>query len=249
MIKRDALVDVLNAFLEVDKFRDDTYNGLQVEGKENITKIGFSVDSSLEVYERAIELKCDMLIVHHALIWGGIKRITGINRKRIKTLLENDLNLYVCHLPLDKHKEVGNNANLIKILGGEIDRDALEAGYVMKTENRSVKSIIDIIKEKINKRTRTYLFGDDKITELAVISGGMSVSTYEKLISEGIKNIFTGELFGDSMFYHQMKEDKVNMILAGHYETEIICIRMLMEWINNKFTKQTETILIDIPNI
>lgn len=51
--------------------------------------------------------------------------IRGMKRRRLKTLLANDINLYGWHLPLDSHPELGNNAQLAALLGitvmGEIE--------------------------------------------------------------------------------------------------------------------------------
>ena len=48
-----------------------------------------------------------------------------MKRRRLKTLLANDINLYGWHLPLDAHPELGNNAQLAHLLGinvlGEIE--------------------------------------------------------------------------------------------------------------------------------
>lgn len=48
-----------------------------------------------------------------------------MKRRRLKTLLANDINLYGWHLPLDAHPELGNNAQLATLLGitvkGEIE--------------------------------------------------------------------------------------------------------------------------------
>ncbi len=39
-----------------------------------------------------------------------------MKRNRLKTLLTHDINLYGYHLPLDAHPELGNNAQLAKLL-------------------------------------------------------------------------------------------------------------------------------------
>lgn len=68
----------------------------------------------------------DAVIVHHGYFWKGESPvIRGMKRHRLKTLLENDINLYGWHLPLDAHPELGNNAQLAALLGitvmGEIE--------------------------------------------------------------------------------------------------------------------------------
>src|SRR5690606_39865216 len=43
--------------------------------------------------------------------------IVGMKQRRIKTLLQADINLFAYHLPLDVHSDLGNNAQLAKLFG------------------------------------------------------------------------------------------------------------------------------------
>ena len=66
------LVSFLDSELRLQEFpKDESINGLQVEGREKIRKVGIAVDACGYVFERAAELKVDFLFVHHGLIWGG----------------------------------------------------------------------------------------------------------------------------------------------------------------------------------
>jgi putative NIF3 family GTP cyclohydrolase 1 type 2 len=42
-------------------------------------------------------------------------------KERLQRLLAHDINLYAYHLPLDAHPELGNNAQLGKVLGLQAD--------------------------------------------------------------------------------------------------------------------------------
>ena len=64
----------------------------------------------------------DLVLVHHGYFWKGeAAPITGIKRRRLHTLLTADLNLLAYHLPLDAHPELGNNAQLARRLGIQLD--------------------------------------------------------------------------------------------------------------------------------
>ncbi len=76
--------------------------------------------------DEAVRLQADAVIVHHGYFWKNESPvIRGMKRRRLKTLLANDINLYGWHLPLDAHPELGNNAQLAHLLGinvlGEIE--------------------------------------------------------------------------------------------------------------------------------
>ncbi|MGM0389919.1 MAG: Nif3-like dinuclear metal center hexameric protein, partial [Natrinema limicola] len=96
---------------------DASANGLQVGPDEaDIEHVAFAVDGVRETFEKAIAADADLLVVHHGLSWGGIDRITGQTYDRLAPLLEGDLALYVSHLPLDGHQELGNAAGVADVL-------------------------------------------------------------------------------------------------------------------------------------
>ncbi|MFI5391439.1 MAG: Nif3-like dinuclear metal center hexameric protein, partial [Bacteriovoracales bacterium] len=52
------------------EFSDYCPNGLQIEGKDNIEKIAFSLSATRESIEKSAEKNADALIVHHGLFWN-----------------------------------------------------------------------------------------------------------------------------------------------------------------------------------
>ena len=117
-MNREQLVRVLDELLQPAKFLDYCPNGLQVEGRAEVTRIVAGVTASQALLDAAVARGADAVIVHHGYFWKGEDgRITGIRRRRLKTLLANDINLLAYHLPLDAHPELGNNAMLAARLG------------------------------------------------------------------------------------------------------------------------------------
>jgi len=122
-VKRDELVSFLDTFLNIKNIQDDSYNGLQVEGKDDIKKVICAVDAGLEIFEKAVEQNADMVIVHHGMFWNGLNPcITSWKKKRVEILLNHGISLYAAHLPLDMHPDVGNNAQLLTLLGFEKEK-------------------------------------------------------------------------------------------------------------------------------
>jgi len=117
-----SIVDRLDEELRTDEYADldASANGLQV-GPEvaEIERVAVAVDGVRETFEAAIEADADLLVVHHGLSWGGFDRVTGRTYDRIAPLIENNLALYVSHLPLDGHQELGNAAGVADLLGLE----------------------------------------------------------------------------------------------------------------------------------
>ena len=60
----------------------------------------------------AVERGADAVLVHHGWMWRNEdRRVIGTRRTRMALALNNDLNLYAYHLPLDAHPQLGNNAS------------------------------------------------------------------------------------------------------------------------------------------
>ena len=112
------LENFLNELLRAKQIKDYCFNGLQVQGRSEITSIVTGVSASRKLIEAAADLKADAVIVHHGLFWkGDAPEIRGLQYGRIAPLIRSDINLYAYHLPLDAHPELGNNVLLARTLG------------------------------------------------------------------------------------------------------------------------------------
>ena len=125
-MKNSELEQLINDKLNSAAISDFAPNGLQVEGRETVHKIVTGVKACQALLDEAVRLQADAVIVHHGYFWKNESPvIRGMKRRRLKTLLANDINLYGWHLPLDAHPELGNNAQLAHLLGinvlGEIE--------------------------------------------------------------------------------------------------------------------------------
>jgi len=249
MVNRDEIVNFLDEYLNVLAFPDKSRNGLQVEGKEEVEKIVFAVDACMDTFVKAKALGADMLIVHHGLIWGGIDYVRGLVQKRLKFLLENELNLYAAHLPLDLHPEVGNNAQLLKLLGLEPKEpfgsyNGLSIGYISEfDEPKPLPLIAQILVEKLKTDyVKAYEFGVEEIKRVGVVSGRGGFAIPEA-IEKGVDLFITGEFLHDD--YHTAKEGRLSVIAAGHYASETLGVKALMHVLREKFG--VKTVFIDNP--
>ncbi|KYC44705.1 MAG: metal-binding protein [Candidatus Methanofastidiosum methylothiophilum] len=243
-----ALVNYMDDYLRVSEISDVSINGLQIEGKKDVKKLCLGVDSSLEIFKETSKRKADLLLVHHGLIWGGLKSIRGLVKERISYLLEKDISLYAAHLPLDMHPEVGNNIGLIKILN-LLDPEpfgayhGIKIGFKGKYEKmKSVKEISKTLEKSLPAKVESFNFGPDKIKSVGIVSG-CGGSAFEDCIKEEIDLFITGE--PSHTIYHIAKEAGINLIFAGHYATEKLGVMALGKNIEEKFKIKTE--FIDIP--
>ncbi len=237
--------------LRTDAFDDidASENGLQVGTDGEITHVAFAVDAAMETIERAAQVGADALCVHHGLSWGGFDRLTGRTYDRIAALIENDLALYVSHLPLDSHPELGNAAGVSDRLGLEAREPFGSIGS--ETIGLSGRASAPFSAEGIRDRLadldtaghgiRVLDFGPAELEEVAVVTGSGADWLPEAAESDADAFV-TGE--GKQQIYHEAREAGVTVVLAGHYATETFGIRSLAalaaEW-------GLETTWIDVP--
>jgi dinuclear metal center YbgI/SA1388 family protein len=250
MVSRDAIVSLLDKTLRTSEISDRSVNGLQVEGTAKIMKIGIAVDACLETYKLAQKKSCQMVIVHHGIIWDGIKSITGPIYRQIEFLVKNGINLYASHLPLDLHPTLGNNIQIAKALGLKniksfgVYKGAKIGfeGYLAKTA--TVKSISELVEKKFGGTVLSLPFGPQNIRRVAIVSGGGS-SSIPEAIEKKIDLYVTGESSHEN--HHAALEGNLNVIYGGHYHTEKAGVQALGEFLGKKLGVETE--FLDVPTL
>ena len=248
-MKIDQLNKYLYSYLKVDDFTDYCPNGLQVEGKSNIKKIVTAVSASIELFNRALKEKADAIIVHHGIIWNYERPVyKGSYRERVKILLDNNINLFAFHLPLDAHLTVGNNAQLAKLLGLKTckpfgDHKGQIIGIKGKIANTTKEKFFKNVESIVKRKLLVFPYGPKNISNVGIVSGGAQ-KEFSQAISENLDVYITGEVSEHIKYLSQ--EEKVHFISAGHYATEQFGVKALGNHLKNKFKLDVE--FIDIPN-
>ena len=247
-IKLKELVEFLDYELDIKNINDTSLNGLQVEGKQDIRRVGLAVDASIEAFKRADRSSCDILIVHHGLLWDKPSRLKGILGERIKFLMQKNISLYTAHLPLDKHEFYGNNAQLAKMFNLQNIEDfgrynKMDIGFSGELEEtKDFEEFAKEVKEKLNTAVKAFPFGKKRVKKIAIVSGGGGFAINEA-ISKDVDVLLTGET-KHSAFY-SAKDGKLNVLFAGHYATETLGLKALGNLLKEKF--DIEVGFIDIP--
>ncbi|MFM4704409.1 Nif3-like dinuclear metal center hexameric protein [Aeromonas bivalvium] len=251
MIRRQKLTNLLNTLLEPHAIKDYCPNGLQVEGRDEIRKIVTGVTASQALLDAAVAQGADAILVHHGYFWKGESEvITGMKQRRLKTLLSHDINLFAYHLPLDVHPELGNNAQLARLLDIQVRRglepwDKKSVAMVGKlAEPMSGEALAARIGERLG---RTPLHcgesGPALIESVAWCTGGGQ--SYITLAAEqGIDAFISGEASEQTI--HTAREMGMHFFAAGHHATERYGVKALGEWLAAEHG--LEVIFIDIDN-
>jgi len=251
MVKRDDIIAYLAEFLGVEEVKDSCPNGLQVEGREEVTRIITSVSASKELFRRAAEAKADMVIVHHGILWNGQNPvIKGSFRKRIKRLLQDELTLLAYHLPLDRHPSIGNNYLAAQGLGlTQIRPFGKYKGQLIGFCGVLPQALpADAFFEKVNEfyatQSLVFPFGPKEVKSVGIISGGAQEDIYEA-IDEKLDAYITGEV--SEYVMHVALESGLHFVSAGHYATERLGIRALTAHLAGTFDAAVEYIDIPVP--
>lgn len=252
MIHRDQLVAACDHQLRASQFKDYTVNGLQIQGRETIKRVMSGVTACQSLLDEAVAWQADLVLVHHGYFWKNEPvAITGMKQKRIKTLLDNEINLLAYHLPLDAHAELGNNAELARRLGwkvegcldGELGEGLLWSGRVAKPQPLGeLAQQIAVVLE----RTPLVIeaLGVGSVDKIAWCTGGaqdMISAAYEA----GAQVFISGEI--SERTTHLAREMGIHYIAAGHHATERYGVQALGEWLASEYGVKHRFVDIDNP--
>ncbi|WP_305371730.1 Nif3-like dinuclear metal center hexameric protein [Photobacterium leiognathi] len=247
-----ALEAVLNEFLSPHLIKDYCPNGLQVEGKKEVKKIITGVTACQALIDRAIEEKADALLVHHGFFWKGEPaEIRGMKYRRIKALIENGINLYAYHLPLDVHTQVGNNVQLAQRLGLDIT-GGLELGnqrsvaiygeleQAISGEDFAARIAMALQREPLHIAPNSL----DLIKKVGWCTGG-GQDYIELAAQQGCDAFISGEV--SERTTHTARELGIHYFAAGHHATERYGVKALGEWLAQEHGFDINFIDIDNP--
>jgi dinuclear metal center YbgI/SA1388 family protein len=247
-MKRDELVAYLDDYLDVRGQQDFGENGLQVEGAEEVNRLAFAVDACQAAINGAAAGGAQMLLVHHGLFWGKPLLVVGPHRRRVKALLDADCSLYAAHLPLDRHAEVGNNAQLAHLLGLVVTGGLGEIFGAPVGVLASASS--DLSREELARRLASALGvqplvlpgGKEQVRRVGIITGS-GAGDIQEAAAAGCDTFITGET--SHSHYHDAGEYGINVLYAGHYATETVGVRALAGHLLAQFGLQGA--FIDLP--
>ncbi len=254
MITNIALENLLDDLLKSREIKDYAPNGLQVEGKKEIKKIVTGVTATLPLIEAAISHKADAILVHHGYFWKNEDPcIRGMKGRRIKALIEHQINLFGYHLPLDIHSELGNNAQLVKLLGAENVKPMEDGSYSIPISAEFKEPIEAIaLQQKLAKilgrnviLCDEFISGFEKkpIKTIGICSGGGQgyIDLAAKL---GLDAFLSGEISEQTT--HSAREQGIYYFGCGHHATERYGVKALGDYLAQEY--QLEVIFVDVDN-
>jgi len=215
---------------------DNALNGLQIENSGRVTRIGAAVDASTRVLTEAGKQNVDFLIVHHGLFWPGLQPVTRSLRRQLQLAFETDMALYSAHLPLDIHPKVGNNAQLVAALSLKSAQPFLEEKgqpVGLKVHTSLPRSeLVRKLQKALNGPVKVFDFGPKQIRTIGVVTGAAGSEIY-RVAEENIDTFITGE--APHWAAVAAEELGMNLLLGGHYATEVFGVKALAAHLSKRF--------------
>lgn len=246
-----AIVAYTDNYLNTSQFSDYCPNGLQVEGRESVTKIASGVTASLALIEAALEWGADCLIVHHGYFWKNeAAPIIGMKKRRLQQLLQANMSLLAYHLPLDAHPIVGNNIQLAQKLGIE-SQEPLQKNARMPIGNigilvepMPVEDFIQHCEQTLGRKSIHVLANTRHIQRIAWCTGAAQ-HMIEDAVQQNVDLFLTGEISEQTT--HVARENNLHFVAAGHHATERYGVMALGEHLASKFKLEHRFFDVDNP--
>jgi len=239
----------LDELLALEKFNDIALNGLQLEGRESVSRVVAAVDISRDLLRHSQCQAGDLMLVHHGFFWGQALALSGPHGGLVREMFEKEVSLYAAHLPLDAHPEFGNN----QLLAQEIGLESLKSsgdyrGVPIGRQGLNSKGLsLEDISEKLEglpgMASSLNLGFGPKVPEKVLIMTGAAADMLREHESLDFDTLITGE--PRQFAYHYAKEHQLNVLFIGHYASETFGVRKLSERIAQEFKLENE--FIDLP--
>ncbi len=247
-MQRNDLVRYLDDYLKIAEIRDYGPQGLQIEGKEEVTKIVGMVDAHQPCVDAALAAGADLLLVHHGIFWGDAKKLSGSFGRLVRTYMKANLNLYAAHLALDAHPTVGNNAELARRLGLSVQQWWAKVNGVPlavlaeSAEPLTIDTLVARFEATVGPTKLVMAHGPHQIRRVGILSG-FGAKSIEEAAALGCDAFITGET-SHAQYYDALNAG-IHVIYGGHYTSEIVGVQALGQHLAAQFG--VEFTFIDLP--
>lgn len=230
MLKVNAILEVLNAIAPFDTAEEWDNVGLLIgDTGQNVRNILLALDLTEPVIEEAIQMKCDLIITHHPMIFKGIKSITTDHRlgRSIHKLITHNIAVISTHTNLDQAFENGINYNIATLYHlKHLERLNTTHGFgVIGTYDTpmALSTFIQLTKNVFNiqhvKVSNPSYVEENGIKCIAICSGSASEYSIDAILAQADVYITS------DIKYHEAQivlDEKLMLVDVGHFESEVL---------------------------
>lgn len=227
MAKVKDFYGYLNSIAPFETQEDWDNSGMLVGDMDaEVKKVAVVLDITHEEIKKAKAIGADLIISHHPVIFNPIKSVTKGSVPY--ELVASSINALCCHTPLDI-ADGGTNDSLAKLLGIEVTRTEDPILRLGTVEPTTVENLAGKIAKTLNTKVR-YADAGRKIEKIAICTGaGCSLIEAAGEIDAFITGDASHHNFLDCI------QAGITLIAAGHYETEIVVVPVLVKKLHAQF--------------
>ena len=242
------LIEIFNDIADPSLCSDWDNSGLIAGDEEKeIKSVLVALDATDDVIDEAVELKADLILTHHPLIFRGIKKVNSrdFTGRRIMKLIQNDIACFAMHTNFDISCMSDEAADRLGLSDAGILQPTGENigfGRVGTLSRRMrIIELSDHVKEKFELEY-VKVFGDtDCIVQNVAIMPGSGASAIDDAVNAKAQVLITGDI--DHHEGIDAVEKGIAIIDAGHFGIEKIFIDYMKEYI--KRNAETITVFTD----
>jgi dinuclear metal center YbgI/SA1388 family protein len=195
-------------------YQESYDNAGLITGDPNTPVRGVMVclDSTEDVVEDAIRNNCNLIIAHHPIIFGGLKKINGKNyiERTVIKAIKNDIAIYAIHTNLDNvfsgvNKMIAEKLGLINL-------------KILSPKNNVLRKLVTFCPVDHAEKLRSALFE----------AGAGGIGNYSdcsfNIAGEGTfrGNNLSNPVRGKKLVRHTEKEIRMEMIFESHKQRAIL---------------------------
>lgn len=226
---------ILSLFNTKDNEHFYEESGITVRGTEEVKKIGYCTNLTIDTIEEARKNDVDLIITHH----DAWEFIYGLKEACKEKLLKYNISHYFNHLPLDDC-DFGTNNSLIKKLGLEIierthEEDKFFCGRIAEFEKEiTFNELVEKLENILEESVQSWKFKDGGIKRVGLVCGGGGFTTD---VREAVERNCDVYITGEKVLYtiEYAKFAGINLIVGSHTFTEVFGVESLAMKIKDKY--------------
>ncbi len=233
MITVKEIYDFLNTYCPYELAEEWDNPGLNVGHFDRpVNGVFLALDVTEQAITAAEKAGCQLLVTHHPLIFNPEKQINSESHvgNLILSLAEKGIAHIACHTNLDA-AEGGVNTLLAACCGLKNTELFCEIGRMGETDT-TFTALAQTLKEALPAENCLGVCCNEQVQKVAVL-GGSGGGFVKDAAALGCDTLVTGEAKHDHALL--ARQLGINLLVAGHYETEYIAMPPLAEAMKRRF--------------
>ena len=177
-----------------------------------ISGVLVSLDCTEEVVDEAISNNCNLIVAHHPIVFGGLKKINGKNyvERTVIKAIKNDIAIYAIHTNLDNVYE-GVNKRIADKLG-------LLRTHILAPKPNLLKKLVTFVPVEYAEKVKQAIFD----------AGAGNIGNYSEcsFVTSGLGSFKASSdakpFVGEKNKQHQEQEIRLETIFPDFLQTQIL---------------------------